>query len=237
MPPDFLNSREDAALLWSMVFFVVFFGYPLWKDPRGLSTSTWGVIRSLFVPKLLLLFGSAAAYSAAIVLLAERLGLWHTASLKETVYWFVGSALVLVVGAVDATPSRSYLMRIFRCAVALTILITFVANYYVLPLGYEVVLVFVVFVLTLTREVAPYTAEARAVRPIDGLLIGLGLILLVTFVVRASLDPGDLFTRQTAERFLVVPVLTFALIPYLFAVGWYCRWEVASIRRRIGLQA
>src|SRR5512132_269462 len=112
MPPDFLNSREDAVLLWSIVFFLVFFGYPFSKDPRGIASSTWDVVRALVVPKLLLLFGSAAAYSAAIVLLADRLGLWHTTSLKDTVYWFVGSGIVLVAKAVDATLSWGYLRAI-----------------------------------------------------------------------------------------------------------------------------
>jgi hypothetical protein len=235
MPPDFLNSREDAVLLWSIVLFLVFFG-SLATDPRGIGASAWGVIRSLFVPKLLLLFGSAAAYSAAIVLLAERLGLWHMNSLKETVYWFVGSGLVLVARAVDATPGWGYVNTIFRSALALTILITFVANFYALPLGYEIVLVFVAVALTLTREVAPYAGGAPAVRPINGLLTVLGFILLITFVLRASLDPGDLLTRETAERFLVVPVLTLALTSYLLGVAWYCRREVANIRRRVGVQ-
>jgi hypothetical protein len=234
MPPDFLNSREDAVLLWSIVFFLVFVVYTFSRDRRGLGD----VVGAVVTPELLVLFGSAAAYSAAIVLLADRLGLWHRASLKETVYWFVGSGLVLVAKAVDATPSWGYLRAIFRSAIALTILIIFVANFYVFPLACEIVLVFVVLVLTLTREVAPYTPGGEPVvgRTTDRLLTCLGLILLVTFLLRALLDPGDLFTGTTAERVLVVPVLTLALIPYLLAVAWYCRREVANIRRRVRLQ-
>jgi hypothetical protein len=238
MPPDILNSREDAVLLWAVVLMVVFVGYPFFKDPRGIGSSTWEAVRALLAPKLLLLFGSAAAYSAAIVLLADRFGLWHTTSLKETVYWFLGSAVVLVAKAVDATPSWSFVRAILRSAIALTILITFVANFYVLPLGYEIVLVFLVLVLTLTREVVPYTAGAQPAMgtAIDGLLTWLGLVLLVAFIVRAMLNPGDLFARATVERFLVVPVLTLALIPYLLAVAWYSRREVANIRSRFRLQ-
>lgn len=98
-------------------------------------------------------------------------------------------------------------------------------------------LVFFVLALTLTREVAAYAAGERAVGPtIDSLLTGLGLILLITFVLRALLDAGGLFTSQTAERFLVVPLLTFALTPYLLVVAWYCRREVANIRRQVRLQ-
>ena len=48
----------------------------------------------------------------------------------------------------------------------------------------------------------------------------IGLFLLVTFAVRGIFNPGDLFTRETGERFLIVPVLTIALTPYLLAVAW-----------------
>jgi hypothetical protein len=37
--------------------------------------------------------------------------------------------------------------------------------------------------------------------------------------------------RPRLSGFVVVPVLTLALTPYLFAVAWYCRREVESVRR------
>jgi hypothetical protein len=234
MPPDFLNSREDAILVWALVILA----YVFYKDPRGIGLSSWKVVRALFVPKLLLLFGSAALYSIGNVLVGESIGIWHTTSLKDTIYWFVGSAVVLVAGAVDATPCWDFVKDVLHKALGLTIVVAFVANCYVLPLGYEIVLVFLLLVLTLWQAMVASTASARltASRTVDRALTGIGLLLLTTFALRAIFDPGGLFTRETGERFLIVPILTVALIPYLLAVAWYSRREVAKVRRRLGVQ-
>ena len=50
-------------------------------------------------PKLLLLFGSALLYSAAVVNEANELGLWHTTALKATIYSFLGRRAALGPGA------------------------------------------------------------------------------------------------------------------------------------------
>ena len=233
MPPDFLNSREDAILVWTVLIAGPLVGYAFYKDFRG----TWSVVRAFFVPKLLVVFGAAALYAAGLVLLAERVGFWHTTALKETVYWFAGSAVVLIGGAVEATPGWAYVKEVLRKAVGLTIVVAFVVNFYVLSLGYELMLVFLVLVLTLGRAFASGSsiAPSTSSRTMNRALTGIGVLLLTTFVLRAIFEPGELFTRDTVERFLVVPVLTVGLIPYLLGVAWYCRREVANIRRSLGL--
>ena len=120
MPPDFLNSREDALLLWTLLIL----GYLVYKDPRGMGALAWHSICAFMIPKLAWLVGLAALYSAGLVLLAERIGLWHTTALKETVYWFIGSAVILTGKAVNAAPSWGYLKTVARHAVNLAIIIS-----------------------------------------------------------------------------------------------------------------
>ena len=96
MPPDFLNSREDALLVWAALIL----GFVLWKDFRGVGASFVAVGRALLQAKLLLLFGSALAYSAVIVYILSELGGWHIDALKVTVYWYVGTAIALAGAAV-----------------------------------------------------------------------------------------------------------------------------------------
>jgi len=65
-------------------------------------------------------------------------------------------------------------------------------------------------------------------------LVALGMFLLATFLVRALSDIDGFLSRETAERFLVVPVLTLTFIPFLYAVAWYCQRELANLRRELG---
>ena len=48
MPPDFLNSREDAILFWALVFA----GWLLSNDARGIIAAVFQVVRAALHPKL-----------------------------------------------------------------------------------------------------------------------------------------------------------------------------------------
>lgn len=230
MPPDFLNSREDAILLW----FVAIVAYAVYKDPRGIGSAFWSVVRAFVSPKLLLLFGSAALYSAGVVYALARMDLWHMSSLKETIYWFVGTGVVLAGSATQAKPNKKFVKQVIGKLLRITVVIEFVVNLYVFPLLVEIVLVFLVLAFTGMQVVVQHdpkiAAPTRSV--IDRALLGIGVFLLLSSVVGASSDLDGFFSRETAEDFLVVPVLTVALIPFLYAVAWYPRRELEAIRKR-----
>ena len=119
-------------------------------DPRGPRFDP--------APEATPLFGSAAAYSAGVVYLAWRLGLWHTTAMKETVYWFVGSAVVLVGNATTESPrDPGYFKKLLRHAVRLTIIIDFIVNLYVFPILVEFVLVPVALLFVVLQAMAEAT--------------------------------------------------------------------------------
>jgi hypothetical protein len=228
VPPDFLNSREDAAMVWV----VIILGYAVYKDPRGIGGAFLNVLRALFQPKLLLLFGCVMLYSAALVYGAERVGLWQTDTIKETTYWFFGTGVILVGEAVSRGELR--LRRVLRRIVAATILIEFAANLYAFPLGVELMLVLLAFVFVAMQAYAPHDDSVTPAtrRFIDGVLIALGITYLAYFLVRALSDLDGFLTRHNAEALLNGPVLTVALVPALYVFAWLSRREQENLRRR-----
>jgi len=233
MPPDFLNSREDAILLWA----VVILGYVFCKDVRGIGGSFLAVLRSLVPPKLLLLFGSALLYSAAVVYAANELGAWHTTALKATIYWFLGTAVVLAGEAVTdgARNDRAFLGRVLRRVGAVTVLIEFAANVYALPLAFELVGVIVVLLFVGMQVVAQHNSSTPPpVRKlIDGVLVAVGVFYLGYFVIRVLGDLDGFLTRENAEDFLVGPALTLTLIPFLYVAAFVSRREQRNLRKRL----
>lgn len=232
MFPGFLNSREDAILLWALVIL----GFVLYKDPRGIAGSFLGVLRALIHRKLLLLFGSALIYSAALVYAASELGMWHMTTLKATIYWFLGSALVLAGAAVTegAQSERVLLRKVVRRVVAVTLVTDFVVNVYALPFAIEVLCVFVLFAFAGMQAVAAHdTSMPHATRRfIDGVLGAVGVFYVGYFVIRALGDPDGFLTRENAEEFLIGPVLTLAFIPLLLGAAWLSRREQRQFRQR-----
>ena len=214
-----------------MVWGMLLVGFALYKNPRGISASLLGVVRAAFHPKLVLLYGSALAYAGACVYAAHRLGVWHEPALKATIYWFLGTALILVGTALT---DAAFLRKTLRRLIAVTVVVEFVVNVYSLPLAYELVGVFVAVVFSMLQVVAtrdPKTPAATR-RFVDGVLVTTGVLYLSYFAFRVVEDLGGFVNRKVAEDFLVGPALTLALIPFLITMSHLARWEQERIRRR-----
>jgi hypothetical protein len=234
MPPDFLNSREDAFVLWALLAV----GYLIFKDARGIGGAFLNVVRAALHPKLVILFGSAFLYLLLLVYAAEVAGLWHTTSLNATVYWFVGTAVVLISDAVTRASPRDLDLtrRTLKRLIGVTILIEFVVTLYVFPLAVEVIGVGIAVTFTMLQVVVGHDASAdpRARRLIEGVLTTVGVVYLAYFAVRGVGDLLDgAISREPAEEFLVGPVLTIALIPLLYVAARWSRRDKENYRRGI----
>jgi hypothetical protein len=227
---DFLNSREKAILLWT----IALLAFAAVKADR-FGPSLMAAARALFAPKLMLLFGSAALYCAILVLAASEAALWHSTAAKETAYWFFGGGIVLVGKAVVvATSDPTFLKKLLRQALRLTIVVEFLVNLYVFPLAAELLLVpFVLLFVMLEVVAASESAYAQARSFINGVLVAIGFGLLAYVAFSALSDLGGFLTRDNAEKFLVAPALTVAFIPFLYCVGWLSRREQANLRKRL----
>ncbi|MDQ5822323.1 MAG: hypothetical protein M3540_12860 [Actinomycetota bacterium] len=231
MPPDFFNSREDALLLCV----VAIIGYAIYKDPRGILGSFASLLRALAHIKLLLLFATAAAYAAGLAYVGHRFGIWHRTALKETIYWFLGTGVVLVGDATQANPRDPKSFRkLLRRAIRLTLLMEFLINLYVFPLLVEIVLIPLILMFYAMQLVAPkddpqYTLT-RAL--IDGVLAAAGFVLIAYVAIRMLTNFDGFATRENAEDFLIAPVFTLALLPLLYVIAGVSRREQENLRKR-----
>lgn len=229
MPPDFLDSREDAVAVWTAAILA----YAFWKGVDA-GRSVGDVGRALFQWKLLILFAVAGAYCAAVVVGAYTLGLWQTTTLKETIFWFFGSGVVLVGDATQASPTDpAYWRKLVRRVLRFTILIEFVVNLYVFPFAVELIIVPLILLFTVAQAYAEDGLDdARLRRLIDSALLAIGVALLLYFAARALTDLDGLLTRENAEELLIVPAMTLAFIPLLVVVAWVSRREQENLRKK-----
>ena len=93
---------------------------------------------------------------------AHRLNLWHLTALKETIYWFLGTALVLVGSAITAQVfDRAFAMRLMHKAIRFTLIIEFLVGIYVMPLILELVFVPLMTLLVLMQAFAVIRSSRR----------------------------------------------------------------------------
>jgi hypothetical protein len=232
MPPAFLNSREDAGLVWT----IVVLAFVIYKVPGVLGNFVhiiWLAVR----PPLGFLFGGAAIYCAGIVAAASVLGVWEKTDTKETVYWFLGTGLVLAGHATSTGPDPAYARKLLRRAFKVAILIEFIVNFYVFPLGVELVflpLVGFLGIMEVWNKAQPEPDPTLA-RVTGNALAILGWAVLVSLLVRIGLHPGRLLSWGSLEHLLVVPALTLAFVPFLCLIAWWSRRQRDAIQRRFAL--
>jgi hypothetical protein len=225
---DFLNSREKAIVIWA----VILVGFAAYKSD-GLASSLGALLRGLFVTKLVFLFGTAAAYCGALVLAANKLGLWHTSAIKATIYWFFGTGVVLVGSAVTGCDHPDFVTKLVRRAVRFTLIVEFLVGFYVFPLAVELLIVPFILLFVGMQVVAENDATlGPAKRAIDAVLITFGFGLMLWAAVKAATNPHALLTRENAEDFLLVPALTVAFVPYLQLVAWHSHRELENLHKR-----
>jgi hypothetical protein len=223
---DLLNSREQAALFWIGVGACLAF----WKVP-AIGPQLIAVTRSFFVPKLLLsVWIPATVYVVGIVYVAQSLGLWHATSLRETLYWYVGAALVLAGSATQASDLGKF-KKLFGRVFKVTIAIEFLVNLYVFPLAVELIVIPLAVLLAGMQVVAerdPTLAPAR--RVITFVLASLGVVTLAFAFTSAARDLDGLLTWMHFEQFVVPLALTVAFAPFLYFVALWSTYEQVFIR-------
>jgi hypothetical protein len=225
---EFLNSREKATLILGVVVLAY-----VWRKDHSIGGSIFQVLRSMLAPKLSLLWVATCIYSATIVYAAYAAGLWHTTAIKETIYWF-GTALILTGNAITTSSfDRAYAKRLARRALRVTLVIEFLVNLYVLPLLAELVLVPFVALFVGMQIVAEHDPNLASIKKfIDRTLILVGLGLMVWVIVRALTNLHGTLTREHAEVLLLVPAFSLALVPFLYAMWKWSRWDQERIMRR-----
>lgn len=234
MPPTFLNSREDAVLIWAAIVLA----FVIYKIPGLLGNFAY-IVWLAIKPPLVFLFGGAALYSAGVLAVADELGVWERSAAKETVYWFLGTGLVPAGPRGNARPDPAYARTLLRRAVRTAIVVDFVVNLYVFPLAVELVLVPLIALLAVVEVVNKEQPEPEPHQPLARLtdrgLATLGSLVLVSVLVRIGLHPSARLSRDTLERLLVIPALSIAFIPFLYLVALWSRRQQESIRRRFAL--
>lgn len=212
--PFQLDLREISLTLWAGLAVLAILAY------RGTRSSALGVLRSLLSPPLLAIVGASGAYVAGQVWLLNRLGLWESAVLFETVTWFVLSAMVLVVRSVTSYEGVS-LQELAESQFRLVVAIEFMIGLLVFPIWGEFLLApLILLVGTANAATGSGSEEPRAPSPGE---ISVGVILTVFAIGLAAVGEGS--GRVTALSFAVPVILSLSFLPMVFAWVVYSKYE------------
>lgn len=226
---DALSNREIASLFWLAVLII----FAL-RDPQ-VRTSALDVLRALGNWKILTSMLLLTFYTVALVMLAQYIGLWKEALLKDTIYWVVTVGIVLLASVPDALKGPKFWELRKAVALKISVVGAFLINYYVFPLAVELALVPFTAMTLLASAVAHQKGESERVTKaiFDWLAASIGIILAVYGAIRFA-GNMDAINWPMFFRSVGLPVwLTLGALPFLYATMVYAGYDAAFISGKI----
>jgi len=222
------NSREKAITAWLLLFLVWLL---LRKKTRD---SALEVVKAFFQKKVISVFVGMLIYTVFIVALLYKVGLWDVFLIKDTIFWILGTAFVLLMNTNKATKSVKFFKGMLIDALKLIIVLEFIINFYTFNFWIEMILVpTLVLVGGMSGLVEVRSEYKQAKRFIDSILAAFGIFSIVYALVKLVSDYQSLTTLQNLRSFLLPPILTVVYVPYLYLFALFMAYENLFIRLKI----
>lgn len=222
---DLFNNREKAIIIWVLIVLVGALFH------IGFRTSIFRVLGILFQKKIAVVLAAMLLYVSLLVLLFYKMRLWDVFLIKDTAFWILGVAFVLLLNADRATRDENYFKKIVLDNLKLILVLEFIVNLYVFSLWVEIILMPLLFVVIATGAVAEMKEEDISVKKvIDSILAILAVFLTIFALISILRDYQSFATIDNLRAFVLPPLLTLAYIPFLYLVALYMAYENLFVR-------
>lgn len=219
------TTRELATFFWVAIFL-------LWvltkKEVRG---SIWVFLKS--VARLWKFFFLHFLYISLIFVILYETITWNTHLTKITIYWIFGWSLISFANSAMIHRKKGYLVKIFREILNVTVLITFIVNFYTFPILVELFLVpfvFLVITLTAVAEMKDEHKEASVFLNYTQIIFGFGILSFSLYQVLVNIQTFASYT--TLLEFLLPIILSLMLLPFLYGMSLYGEFEQKRVRKK-----
>lgn len=220
-----LSNREIASLIWLGVLLVAIAAY---RATRQLLPQ---LLRLIFFSKISVGLLVMLAYVSFVALIFHWLGFAHWWMLKDALFWFFGTAVILVFNTNKATEEKHHFKKLVLDTIKFAVVLSFILNLYTFSLAVELFLtLFLALVAVLTVVAEDKDEYKPAKKFLNGVLGVAALGLFAYTLVNIFSDPHSFASVKNLEDFLTPIVLTIALLPFLYGVALYSTYESLFVR-------
>lgn len=219
------NNREKAIVVWLLLFFVwILFR----KDTR---IAVFNVLKVFFDKKIISIVLGMLLYTLLIVFSLYKLGIWDTFLLKDTVFWIIGTALVLLFSTNKATQNVSFFKKTVINAFKLVIILEFIINFYAFNFWVEMIFIPILVLIGGMSALSETKEEYKTVkRFINSILAFIGFFLVIYAVGNVIANYQTFANLRNLNTLILPPLLTLFYIPYLYLFALVMAYETLFIR-------
>lgn len=225
-----LNNREVSVIFWLSVFIV-------WAlSQKNIRESIFNIVKVFFEKKIIIPILLAVLYASLIIYVLSEVKLWNNLLIKDTIYWFLGTALILMINSNKANQDDRYFRKIFLKSLGAVVAFEFIINLYPFSLITEIILVpFLTFIIMLIT-VAEMNKEHDQVRRILSYFLTFISVYIIYFIISNIINDFDGFaTINNLRTFILPPILSIGFLPFIYIMALWIKYDEIFIRLKIGL--
>lgn len=216
-----LNNREISFTFWIFLCSIL-----LLLNSSKLRKSISALLKLVFLTRLAFLFLAIVFYILITIVMVRNLGFWDITMLKDTIFWFLGTALVLTYEAEKIQEGKLTFKEIILDNCKLIILIEFISNQYVFSLQAEMLLLPILFFLSAFSYVAGLKNEHRNFKVFSDVILALVGFYAIGYAINGAIaDYENLVSFITLKSVLLPPILTILYLPCVYFVAVYIVYE------------
>jgi len=227
---NIFSNRELATVIWIVVFLII---TVITSSIRRASGSLLNAFFSWKIQKQVIL---SALYSSLIIYLLERLGYWNFTMLKDTIFWFFFSALIVLYKAVDKSKEERVFYILFSENIKVILIVEFIVNLHNFHLIFEIFIIPIAFLLTLLDYALEKSLDKKYKISFATTFTGIIALLSLTLtVIEFFANKENYIIIDTLKSFLSPIIYASLLIPWAYFVAVLTRYETVFVMIDINL--
>lgn len=224
---QYFSNRELATIIWVIIIL------SLALTKKSLRVSIGTVLTAFLEKKILTVVLAALIYSAVAIFILYKLELWQLSFLKDSLYWYFMTAIVILFNLNDTSENKNYFKDILLQNIQFMVIIEFIVNIYSFSFWIELIFIpafILVSIITAFGESYPQYKKVGEIGSVILTFIGLTLFTLSIIHIIKSIEKYA--NAEELKIFLLPIILTIAFIPFAYMTAIYMEYEVLFARMK-----
>ncbi|WP_175623158.1 hypothetical protein, partial [Chryseobacterium schmidteae] len=215
------SNRDLAIIFWLSItiLFIIF------NDLKSSKEFILLLINKYFITLYIIVF----LYFFLIIKYLTKLGIWEISYYKELLFWIITTGAILFFN-VNKLSRLTDFIKIILEALTITTLLEYIINLDSFNLIAELFLVPLVFILSIIFQISSYKNQSNSkykhvTRILASTLALIGFFILGITIYNIINDYKKYFNYGNFKTFLVSPFLTLVLVPILYFIIVYIKYD------------
>lgn len=218
------SAREISVLIWFMAFLCFILSV------KGVRQSLKGVFRALIQKTILSITFLLLLYVSAGILLFNKISIWNTFLIKDTIIWFMAVAMIMIF-SINKIKESSFFIKTIKDCFKVSILFEFILNLYTFNIWIELFLVPLITIISVMQVFAKTKSEYTQIEKVLTNILSIFGGITILYAIYKTIDNYmQLFTPQHALELLLPGILTVWVIPFVYGLKLYSSYEILFVK-------